>query len=92
MESGLRHPWVTVSFRQRLFSVCLKVQSAIARSLLGKIFEIDHFLCTFGAQMKIVCFITEPRVVDRILRYLASEACKRAIAQPGFAGGALGGG
>jgi hypothetical protein len=29
-----------------------------------------------GAQMKIVSFITEPRVVDRILRHLASEACK----------------
>jgi hypothetical protein len=26
--------------------------------------------------MKIVSFITEPRVVDRILRHLASEACK----------------
>jgi len=44
--------------------------------LLRKIFEVDPLLCTCGAQMKIVSFITEPRVVDRILRHLASEACK----------------
>ena len=44
--------------------------------LLRKIFEVDPLLCTCGAQMRIVSFITEPRVVDRILRHLASEACK----------------
>ena len=44
--------------------------------LLRKIFEVDPRLCTCGAQMRIVSFITEPRVVDRILRHLASEACK----------------
>src|SRR5262245_43747135 len=43
---------------------------------LRKIFEVDPLLCTCGAQMKTVSFITEPRVVDRILRHLASEACK----------------
>jgi hypothetical protein len=32
--------------------------------------------CVPAAQMKIVSLITEPRVVDRILRHLASEACK----------------
>jgi hypothetical protein len=44
--------------------------------LLRKIFEVDPLLCACGAQMKIVSFITEPRVVDRILRHLASQACK----------------
>jgi Putative transposase len=58
-----------------------KIDSSRARRaswarLLRKIFEVDPLLCTCGAQMKIVSFITEPRVVDRILRHLASEACK----------------
>src|SRR5206468_1004013 len=38
-------------------------------------FEVDRLLCRCGAEMKIVSFITDPRVVDRILRYLESPAC-----------------
>src|SRR5881628_1033479 len=44
--------------------------------LLRKIFEADPLLCSSGATMKIVSLITEPRVVDRILRHLESDACK----------------
>lgn len=44
--------------------------------LLRKIFEIDPLLCSCGAQMRMVSIITEPRVVDRILRHLQSERCK----------------
>jgi hypothetical protein len=44
--------------------------------LLRKIFEVDPMLCSCGAEMKIISIITEPRVVDRILRHLESERCK----------------
>jgi hypothetical protein len=44
--------------------------------LLRKIFEIDPLLCACGARMKIVSFITEPRIVDRILRHRESERCQ----------------
>jgi hypothetical protein len=40
--------------------------------LLRKIFEVDPLLCTCGAEMKIVAIITQPRIVDRILRHLGS--------------------
>jgi hypothetical protein len=35
--------------------------------LLKKVFEVDPLVCTCGARMQIVSFITDPRVVDRIL-------------------------
>ena len=39
-------------------------------------FEVDPLLCVCGAEMKIVSIITDPRVVDRILRHLESQACR----------------
>jgi len=44
--------------------------------LLRKIFEVDPMLCPCGGKMKIVSVITDPRVVDRILRHLESRACR----------------
>ena len=44
--------------------------------LLKKIFEADPLICTCGARMQIVSFITEPRIVDRILRHRESERCR----------------
>jgi hypothetical protein len=44
--------------------------------LIRKIFEADPLICTCGAPMRIVSFITNPRVVDRILRHRDSERCK----------------
>jgi hypothetical protein len=44
--------------------------------LLRKIFEVDPLVCACGARMQIVSFITDPRVVDRILRHRESERCK----------------
>jgi hypothetical protein len=41
-----------------------------------KIFEADPLLCPCGGRMRIVSFITDPRVVDRILRHRESERCK----------------
>jgi hypothetical protein len=44
--------------------------------LLRKIYEVDPLLCRCGARMKIVSVITDPRVIDRILRHRQSERCK----------------
>ena len=47
--------------------------------LLHRIFEIDPLLCPqCGAEMKVVSVITEPEVVDRILKHVA-----RSPVQPG---------
>jgi hypothetical protein len=44
--------------------------------LLRKIFEVDPLVCKCRARMRIVSFITDPRVVDRILRHRESERCQ----------------
>jgi hypothetical protein len=44
--------------------------------LIKKVFEADPLVCSCGGRMRIVSFITDPRVVDRILRHRESERCK----------------
>ena len=44
--------------------------------LVRKIFEAEALVCACGAGMRIVSFIADPRVVDRILRHRESERCK----------------
>jgi hypothetical protein len=44
--------------------------------MIRKIFETDPLVCSRGARMRIVSFITDPRVVDRILRHRLSGRCK----------------
>jgi len=44
--------------------------------LIRKIFEADPLLCTCGARKRIVSFITDPRIVDRILRHRQGGRCK----------------
>jgi hypothetical protein len=62
----------------------------ILARLIKRIFEVDPLLCSCGAEMKIISFITDPRVVDRILRHRESQECRardpfepRAPPQPG---------
>jgi hypothetical protein len=43
---------------------------------LAKTFKADPLLCPCGGRMRIVSLITEPRVVDRILRHSQSGRCK----------------
>ena len=44
--------------------------------LIRKIFEADPLTCgACGARMRIVSFITDPRVIDRILRHRRSDRC-----------------
>jgi hypothetical protein len=44
--------------------------------LSRKILEVDPLLCSCGAEMKIVSILTQPRIVDRILRHLRSHLCR----------------
>jgi hypothetical protein len=44
--------------------------------LIKKIFEADPLLCTCGGRMRIISFITDSRVVDRILRHRESKRSK----------------
>jgi hypothetical protein len=44
--------------------------------LIRKIFEADPLLCSCGGRMRIVSFITDPCVVDRILRHRESKRLK----------------
>ena len=44
--------------------------------LVRRIFEADPLTCgACGARMRIISFITDPRVIDRILRHRQSERC-----------------
>ena len=45
--------------------------------LLRKVFEVDPLLCPrCGSKLKIVSVITDPRVVDHILKHLERETCR----------------
>jgi hypothetical protein len=44
--------------------------------LVRKIFETDPLLCSCGTRMRIVSFITDPKVVERIPRHLHSGRSK----------------
>ena len=44
--------------------------------LIRKIFEADPLVCACGGRMRIVSFITDPCVIDRILRHRESQRCK----------------
>jgi len=56
--------------------LCREARSTWAR-LIRKIFEADPLTCAAcGARMRIVSFITDPRVIDRILRHRQSGRCK----------------
>jgi hypothetical protein len=55
-------------------SDCSREARSTWARLIKKIFEADPLLCPCGGRMRIVSFITEPRVIDRILRHLQSCA------------------
>ena len=42
--------------------------------LIRRIFEVDPLLCRCGATMQIVAVITDPKIIDRILRHLRAKA------------------
>ena len=50
--------------------------------LIRRIYESDPLLCTCGAQMRVLSFITEPPVVRKILEYLHRTGSDPARAPP----------
>ena len=41
---------------------------------IRRIYEVDPLTCSCGAQMRILAFILDPRVVTKILRHIAENA------------------
>jgi len=79
-EPGFRPPLVTAAGsaadrHPENSDFCREARSTWAR-LLRKISEVDPLVCRCGARMRIVSFITDPRVVDRILRHRERERCR----------------
>ena len=52
--------------------------------LIRRIYESDPLLCTCGAQMRVLSFITEPPVVRKILEHLHRIGSDQARAPPGL--------
>jgi hypothetical protein len=46
--------------------------------LIRRVLEADPLVCSCGARMRIVSFIADPRVADRILRHRDSRRCRAA--------------
>ena len=46
--------------------------------MIRRIYEVDPLLCECGETMRILSFLTDPPVVDKILRHLASRPSQRA--------------
>ena len=54
--------------------------------MIRRIYEVDPLTCRCGAQMRILSFILDPRVVTKILRHIADEkASSRERARPASA-------
>ena len=51
--------------------------------LLRKVLEVDPLICArCGAEMKLISVLTEPKVVDKILRHLREATSERAPPEP----------
>ena len=50
--------------------------------LIRRIYEADPLLCTCGAQMRILSFLTEPPVVRKVLAHLESSSSEAPRAPP----------
>jgi hypothetical protein len=57
-------------------SDCYREARSTWARLIKKIFETDPLLCPCGGRMRILSFITDPRVVDRILQHRESPRSK----------------
>ena len=53
--------------------------------MIRRIYEVDPLTCSCGAQMRILSFILDPRVVTKILRHIAEKATDRERAPPASA-------
>lgn len=50
--------------------------------LIRRVYEADPLLCECGQQMRIISFLTQPPVVDKILRHLEQKARRSQRAPP----------
>jgi len=73
-EAGDEHPIVCVDPEPEVLS-----EAALRwAELLRRIFEVDPLACPrCGEEMRIVAFVTEPRIIDRILDHLRPTAPTR---------------
>ncbi|MGB6849887.1 MAG: hypothetical protein WBG05_16950, partial [Thermoanaerobaculia bacterium] len=53
--------------------------------MIRRIYEVDPLTCGCGAQLRILSFILEPRVVTKILRHIADRDTARERAPPSSA-------
>ena len=51
-------------------------------SLIRRVYEVDPLLCECGAEMEVISFITEYRVVLRILEHVRTRSDSRGRAPP----------
>ena len=73
-EAGEEHPSVCVDPEPEALSQAGRHWA----ELLRRIFEVDPLACPrCGEEMRIVAFITEPRIIDRILGHLRRTASTR---------------
>ena len=57
--------------------------------MIRRIYEVDPLVCPrCGEPMRIVAFITEPKVIARILRHLGARAAEGRSPPPPIAGAA----
>lgn len=42
--------------------------------LIRRVFELDPLLCPCGGQLRVIAFITQPRVITKILEHLKDKA------------------
>jgi butyrate kinase len=54
--------------------------------MVKRVYEVDPLVCErCGGEMRVVAFIIDPQVVDRILRHLVLKADHRVRGPPGWA-------
>jgi hypothetical protein len=75
-SSVLRRLWGKLNTLRKTIRISPGEARSTWARLIKKIFEADPLLCTCGGRMRIVSFITDHRVVDRILRHRGSGRCK----------------
>jgi hypothetical protein len=50
--------------------------------MIRRVYEVDPLICDCGAQMRIISFILDPKVVDKILSHLAKNATETVRGPP----------
>lgn len=73
---GLQRPKPAAQLLERNNSDCSREARGSWARLIRKICETDPLLCFCSGRMRIISFIADPRVADRILLHLKSPHSK----------------